>query len=63
MSYPRRSKEIITYHGRKGKPTIHQAKSGRLFIIVRAPKGKGVRRLYAGSRYTDDGKTKVLSLS
>ena len=63
MSYPRRSKEIISYHGRKGKPLIHQTKSGRLFIMVRAPKGKGVRRLYEGSRYTDDGTTKILRLS
>lgn len=63
MSYPRRSKEIIKYHGREGKPLIHQAKSGRLFIMVRHPSGKGVRRLYQGSHYTDDGKTKVLRLS
>lgn len=62
MSYPRRSKEIISYHGRKGKPIIHQAESGRLFIMVRKT-GGGVKRLYSGSKYTDDGKTKVLRLS
>ena len=62
MSYPRLSKEIITYHGRSGRPRIHQAKNGKLYIMVRA-KGGGVKRLYSGSKYKENGKVVKLNLS
>lgn len=62
MSYPKLAKDSISYHGRKGRPVIHKAKSGRLYIMVRA-KGGGTKRLYDGSKYTDDGRTKILRLS
>lgn len=61
MPYPRRSKKSITYHGRKGIPIIHQAQSGRLYIMVRA-KGGGVKRLYSGSKYQENGKVVRLDL-
>lgn len=57
-----RTRRIITYHGRSGRPHIHTAKNGRKYIMVRAPEGKGVKRLYEGSKYTTDGKTRVLRL-
>ena len=53
----KRSKKIITYHGRKGHPLIHSTPSGRVFIMVRAI-GGGVRRLYEGSRYRTTRKGK-----
>lgn len=56
-----RSRKTITYHGRKGRPLIHISKSGRKYIMVRA-KGGGVRRLYEGSRYRENGKVKRLVL-
>lgn len=43
--YPYKSKRKITYHGRSGYPTIHRAKTGRTYIMVRA-KGGGRKRLY-----------------
>ena len=55
----KRSKNIITYHSRKGHPVIHSlqpispSRPGRRYIMVRAPKGKGVKRLYEGSKYTE----------
>jgi len=57
----RKTKKAITYHGRTGRPEIHTAKSGRRYIMVRA-KGGGVKRLYEGSKYTENGKVRVLSL-
>ena len=57
----KRTKKAITYHGRTGRPEIHTAKSGRRYIMVRA-KGGGVKRLYEGSKYTENGKVKVLRL-
>jgi len=57
----RRSKRAITYHGRTGYPVIHESKSGRKYIMVRK-KGGGVRRLYEGSTYREDGKERRLSL-
>lgn len=57
----RRAKKAITYHGRTGRPMIHTAKSGKQYIMVRA-KGGGVKRLYEGSKYTENGKVKVLKL-
>ena len=32
------------------------------YIMVRAPKGRGLKRLYEGSKYLDNGKTKKLKL-
>jgi len=57
-----RTRKTIIYHGRSGRAVIHAAKNGRKYIMVRA-KGGGVKRLYSGSKYTTDGKTKVLQLS
>ncbi len=57
----RRAKKAITYHGRTGRPEIHTAKSGKRYIMVRA-KGGGVKRLYEGSKYTGNGKVRVLRL-
>ena len=42
--YPRRGKKI-TYHGRTGRPLLHKAKDGRIYIMVRK-KGGGTRRRY-----------------
>lgn len=61
MAYPRRSKKSITYHGRSGRPIIHQTEGGRLYIMVRA-KGGGVKRLYDGSKYQENGAVKRLNL-
>lgn len=61
MAYPKRSGKTITYHGRTGRPIIHQSKTGRLYIMVRK-KGGGVKRLYEGSKYRENGTTKVLTL-
>lgn len=61
----KRSKKAITYHGRSGRPVIHQAKTGRRYIMVRKV-GGGVKRLYEGSKYHADRKRtrrKVLKLS
>jgi len=58
----KRTKKAITYHGRTGRPEIHTAKSGRRYIMVRA-KGGGVKRLYEGSRYRENGVIKKLRLS
>ena len=57
----RKAKETITYHGWECKPIIHTAKSGKKYIMVRA-KGGGVKRLYEGSSYRENGKTRVLRL-
>ena len=57
----RRAKKAITYHGRTGRPEIHIAKSGKRYIMVRK-KGGGVKRLYEGSKYRENGKVKVLRL-
>lgn len=62
MAYPRRAKKAITYHGRTGRPIIHQADSGKLYIMVRATDG-GVKRLYHGSKYQVDNEVKRLDLS
>ena len=56
-----RSKKAITYHGRKGKPVIHETKEGKKYITVRA-KGGGVKRLYYGSKYKENGETKRLKI-
>jgi hypothetical protein len=41
----KRSKELMTYHGRKGHPLIHKAKTGKSFIMVRK-RGGGVKKLF-----------------
>ena len=41
----KRSKKLYTYHGRTGHPQIHQTKTGKEYIMVRA-KGGGTKRLY-----------------
>ena len=56
-----RSKKEITYHGRTGKPEIHKSKGGKKYIMVRA-KGGGAKRLYHGSKYTENGKVKRLKI-
>lgn len=48
-----KAREAITYHGRRGRPEIHTAKSGKRYILVRA-KGGGVKRLYEGSKYYEE---------
>ena len=53
--------KTITYHGRKGKPVIHETKEGKKYITVRA-KGGGVKRLYRGSKYKENGETKRLKI-
>lgn len=50
----KRNKNTIRYHGRSGKPKIHESKTGKRYIMVRAHKGAGVKRLYEGSKYKDD---------
>ena len=47
----KRSKNVITYHKRTGKPIIHESKTGRRYIMVRAK--NGVKRLYEGSKYRE----------
>lgn len=56
-----RSRKKIKYHGRTGYPVIHQSPSGRRYIMVRK-KGGGTKRLYEGSKYTENGKVKRLKL-
>jgi len=56
-----RAKKSKMYHGRVGRPIIHITKSGRKFVMVRA-KGGGVKRLYSGSKYQENGATKRLVL-
>ena len=56
-----RSRKKITYHGRVGYPIVHISGSGRKYIMVRA-KGGGVKRLYEGSKYRENGKVKRLEL-
>jgi len=58
---PRRSKRLIQYHGRKGHPVVHYTESGKKYIMVRK-KGGGVKRLYEGSKYRENGKVKRLKL-
>jgi len=48
-----RSKKKITYHGRTGRPVVHQTATGRKYTMVRAEDG-GTRRLYEGSLYYEE---------
>lgn len=50
---PKRTTKSILYHGRRGRPIIHTATSGKKYIIVRAKDG-GVKRLYEGSLYHEE---------
>jgi hypothetical protein len=52
---------MIAYHGRGGRLIIHNSKSGKRYIMTRK-KGGGSKRLYEGSKYKTDGKTKTLRL-
>lgn len=42
---PVRSKRVLTYHGRSGKPMIHTCEKGKKYIMVRK-KGGGAKRLF-----------------
>ena len=42
----RKSKKVMEYHGRRGKPMIHETKKKREYVMVRHPSGKGTKRLY-----------------
>jgi len=56
-----RAKKSKMYHGRVGSPVVHITKGGRKYIMVRA-KGGGVKRLYSGSKYQQNGAVKRLVL-
>ena len=58
----KRTRHTITYHGRSGHPVIHTTKFGREYIMVRDPGGRGVKRLYAGSKYWTGKEWKQLKL-
>jgi len=58
----KRTKHTITYHGRSGRPFIHTASNGRLYIMVRK-RGGGVKRLYEGTKYKENGRVKKLKLA
>lgn len=57
----RRTKNAITYHGRTGHPFIHTSNTGKKFVMVRK-KGGGTRRMYKGSIYKENGKSRRLVL-
>ncbi len=57
-----RTRKVIKYHGRRGRPVIHTAKNGKRFIMVRKT-GGGVKRLYEGSHYRDGGISRRLRLN
>jgi len=61
MSIIGRSRRVITYHGRSGRPQVHEAENGRRYIMVRK-KGGGIKRLYSGSKYWENGKARKLDL-
>lgn len=54
----RRTKNLITYHGRSGHAVIHTAKTGKKYIMIRKS-GGGTKRLYEGSLYYS-GKKKTM---
>jgi len=46
-----RARKSITYHGRTGRPYVHEdGKTGCLYIMVRKSDG-GTKRLYEGQQY------------
>lgn len=60
------TRKPITYHGRTGFPMVHEAESGRQYIMVRK-KGGGTKRLYEGAPYRtglqgEEGETRILRL-
>ena len=57
----KRAEKAISYHGRKGKPMVHETEEGRRYIMVRKS-GGGTKRLYSGSRYKTDGKSEILKV-
>ena len=56
-----RTKTQIKYHGRKGYPVIHKSTTNKKYIMVRAT-GGGVKRLYSGSKYQENGRQRRLKL-
>ena len=56
-----RTKTQIKYHGRKGYPVIHTSTTHKKYIMVRKS-GGGVKRLYSGSKYRENGKQRQLKL-
>lgn len=61
MAKYKRSSKKIMYHGRSGYPVVHTTNKGKKYIMVRAS-GGGVKRLYEGSKYRENGKVKRLDL-
>lgn len=57
----RRTTKTITYHGRSGRPMVHKTPRGKEYIMVRA-KGGGTQRLYEGSEYRTNHRTRRLRL-
>lgn len=49
----RKARRNIRYHGREGRPMIHEDGQGRQYIMVRK-KGGGTKRLYEGSLYSEE---------
>ena len=56
-----KSKNMIIYHGRGGRPITHRSQTGKKYIRVRK-KGGGTKRLYEGSKYKANGIIKALKL-
>ena len=56
-----RTKTQIKYHGRKGYPIVHTSTTHKKYIMVRKT-GGGVKRLYSGSKYRENGKQRRLKL-
>ena len=55
-----RSRRKINYHGRTGYPVIHKTEKGKKYMMVRS--NNGTKRLYEGSKYKTNDKTKKLKL-
>lgn len=57
-----RTKNLIKYHGREGYPIIHSTKTIALVAYGKEPKryitvrktGGGIKRLYEGSKYSEE---------
>jgi len=56
-----RTRKMIVYHGRKGRPVVHEDATGKKYIMVRSKDG-GTKRLYEGSMYIENGKKIRLKL-
>ena len=55
-----RTRRKINYHGRSRHPVIHKTEKGKKYMMVRS--NNGTKRLYEGSKYKTDDKTKKLKL-